>query len=431
MQFRIGARDPVTGLYQVIHPDGTQLLNGIKIFNAVHKEGDLVSVTQRSDGMAILNNINAKEDPQIVETRSKEFGVKPIGYLQGQVFNNEDEEITPIVSIEFEPLSQSEIVAGQNQFFNIRISVNKAQRKDLKVIVAVSGTATSSDYSTSFLGLDSEGNLIVPILGGRLFQNIRIYPIKNPPYKKKTIILQTLRRREYKLSNKTSVTATIKPPVVYRYTVYVYKDIVRSLLYNLRPGNPPPQYYSYTEATTNAGISTYSSGAPLTLIGALAAPDYSRFNEPQIRFQQFAARMYTPVYTIESPIEELPYLPFPGSTYIGSSIYDQLVQNFFKPADQSPDIDLAAYRYLTGLSTSPAGNPCPANYITPLPLINSSEVSEMIGITDFPAPYVVSGDATYWVHFIVDPGYREPQRNFTRPAALSYSFTKEIVPPIV
>jgi hypothetical protein len=98
MQFRIGTRDPVTGLYSVIYPDGSSTLNGIKIFNAAHETGDVVLATRRSDGMMILDSAKAVDiDLGAVLTQgsigSANSVQSPIGnykgYLGGQLFNDE------------------------------------------------------------------------------------------------------------------------------------------------------------------------------------------------------------------------------------------------------------------------------------------------------------------------------------------------------
>jgi hypothetical protein len=91
MQFRIGDRDPVTGLYDVIYPDGSHTRNGIKIFNSAHQSGDLVLATQRSDGMMILDSAKAVESVSGIG-KLEGFGEQPIGYLRGQVWNNEEEK---------------------------------------------------------------------------------------------------------------------------------------------------------------------------------------------------------------------------------------------------------------------------------------------------------------------------------------------------
>ncbi|MGL4617883.1 MAG: hypothetical protein ACRCZS_02315 [Chroococcidiopsis sp.] len=94
MQYRIGKRDPITGLYEVIAPDGGVSLNGIKIFNAETQVGDVVQATQRSDGMMILDGVNGVNAIER-EIGVKDFGGKPRGYLSSQVFNNEDEIVVP------------------------------------------------------------------------------------------------------------------------------------------------------------------------------------------------------------------------------------------------------------------------------------------------------------------------------------------------
>jgi len=216
--------------------------------------------------------------------------------------------------------------------------------------------------------------------------------------------------------------------------MYVYKDIVKTLFYRTNEIVDPNyvnNLYSYTEATqNNSNIFTYVNGTPPILIGASVARDYSRSGEPEIRFQQFAARMYTPVYTLESPVANLPYLSPYDPNFVNQYSYDLLAANFFTPASQSPDIDLPAYRYLTGLSTSPAGNPCPLGYTPPLRLTISDDVFGMVNPTEFPAPYTVLGRGTYWVYFIVDPyPYQsDPQRNFMRVPTPTFSFTREVLP---
>lgn len=85
MQYRIGDRDPVTGLYEVIHPDGSTTPNGIKIFNAAHKVGDPVSAIERSDGKIYLDGQQAFAlDPWVPDGERD-------GYLKGQVWNRPDE----------------------------------------------------------------------------------------------------------------------------------------------------------------------------------------------------------------------------------------------------------------------------------------------------------------------------------------------------
>lgn len=111
MQFRIGDRDPVTGLYGVIYPDGSSTPNGIKIFNAAHQSGDIVLATQRSDGMMILDSAKAFEpSTTTAEIGLRGFGDRPVGYLNGQIFNNEEEskpKDLPIIIKYARPISDS------------------------------------------------------------------------------------------------------------------------------------------------------------------------------------------------------------------------------------------------------------------------------------------------------------------------------------
>jgi hypothetical protein len=95
MEFRIGERDPVTGLYGVIWPDGGVTLNGLKVFNSEHRVGDVVQATERSDGMIILDGLKAETSSLTSATLSERGSFsdrsKRRGYLDGQVFNDEDE----------------------------------------------------------------------------------------------------------------------------------------------------------------------------------------------------------------------------------------------------------------------------------------------------------------------------------------------------
>ncbi len=86
MQFRIGDRDPVTGLYNVIYPDGSSTPNGIKIYNAEHRVGDIVNATKRGDGMIILDNPIAADPSSLTVSAAGNRD----GYLNGQVFNGEE-----------------------------------------------------------------------------------------------------------------------------------------------------------------------------------------------------------------------------------------------------------------------------------------------------------------------------------------------------
>jgi hypothetical protein len=101
MQFRIGSRDPITGLYNVIYPDGSSTPNGIKIYNAAHRIGDPVNATRRSDGMIILDNPVAADPSSL----SVSAAGNQAGYLNGQVFNGEDEAaILDVFIAKFRPL---------------------------------------------------------------------------------------------------------------------------------------------------------------------------------------------------------------------------------------------------------------------------------------------------------------------------------------
>lgn len=221
MQFRIGDRDPVTGLYYVIWPDGSQMLNGLKIFNAAHAVGDVVLATQRSDGMMILDSVKAATDASATVTREfglQKFGEQPVGYLNGQIWNNEDEVILPTVSIEFAPGSLQELapqvdtldqIPYSQRVFVVRIKIDRPQPRDLQVKLGLSGTALSSNYTTVTLPSRALFSGSVKILSGALYADVEIFHSQpNRSGINQTIVLTAISQREYRIS-KQSVTATI------------------------------------------------------------------------------------------------------------------------------------------------------------------------------------------------------------------------------
>ena len=213
MQFRIGDRDPVTGLYNVIWPDGSSTLNGVKIFNAAHAVGDVVLATQRSDGMMILDSAKAVSVSTTItnDFGLVKFGEKPTGYLAGQVFNNEDEPILPIVSVEFAPGSPTELAPG-NGLFTIRIATSRAQNRDLRVLCEFTGTASSNEYTINGINDSVAGERAIIILAGQQFIDITIEPTTgNQPVADETIIISLATNANYRLGY-SFVTATIKLP---------------------------------------------------------------------------------------------------------------------------------------------------------------------------------------------------------------------------
>ena len=208
MIYRIGDRDPVTGLYDVIWPDGSFTRNGVKIFNSAHEFGDVVLATQRSDGMMILDGVKATVT-EVVNTSFTlgGFGEKPVGYLNGQVFNNEDEVILPIVSVKFAPGIPEELAPGAGDFV-VRIKIDRPQRKDLRVRLEFTGTAIAADYTTVGLAADSPTVPIVIIPAGGNFADITITPASSVD-SAKTIIVTAMQLREYRIGQDKSVTATI------------------------------------------------------------------------------------------------------------------------------------------------------------------------------------------------------------------------------
>jgi hypothetical protein len=207
MQYRIGDRDPVTGLYDVIHPDGSATRNGIKIFNSAHEFGDVVLATQRSDGMMILDGVKATLTEVVTNSFGLGgFGEKPVGYLAGQVFNNEEEVILPTVSIDFAPGSPTELEPGAGDFV-VRIKIDRPQRKDLRVKCELAGTAAIGDYTVS--GLD--GDLIAIVPAGADYFDITIAPIGNFLGVNETVVITAIQASGYKVGLSKEVTATLLP----------------------------------------------------------------------------------------------------------------------------------------------------------------------------------------------------------------------------
>lgn len=206
MQFRIGDRDPVTGLYDVIWPDGSFTRNGMKIFNSAHEFGDVVQVTRRSDGMLILDGVKAADtdgSTPLTEIGLKGFGEKPVGYLNGQVFNNEEEVILPVVSIDFAPNSPEELEPGDGTFV-FRLKLDRVRGKETKVKCKISGTADESDYTIDS-GLT---DLIASIPAGSEFVDIEISPLVTAVGG--TIIIE-IAPGSYRINtSKDSITGTIQ-----------------------------------------------------------------------------------------------------------------------------------------------------------------------------------------------------------------------------
>jgi hypothetical protein len=205
MQFRIGDRDPVTGLYDVIYPDGSHTRNGIKIFNSAHEFGDVVSPTERSDGMMILDGVKATLT-EVVTNRFglNGFGEKPVGYLAGQVFNDGEEVILPTVSIEFAPGSPEELAPGAGDFV-VRIKIDRPQRRDLRVKCELSGTAASGDYAVA--GLDGDSIAIIP--AGAEYFDVAITPTQNQSGASETVVVTVVQSSGYRIGQSNNVSATI------------------------------------------------------------------------------------------------------------------------------------------------------------------------------------------------------------------------------
>lgn len=60
---QIGDRDPLTGRYEVIYPDGGANPNGVKVTNAWLKPGDVVLLSPRTDGVIAIESDKATSPP--------------------------------------------------------------------------------------------------------------------------------------------------------------------------------------------------------------------------------------------------------------------------------------------------------------------------------------------------------------------------------
>lgn len=262
MQFRIGDRDPVTGLYGVIYPDGSSTLNGIKIFNAAHQIGDIVLATQRSDGMMILDSAKAFEPSTTAtaETGLNGFGDKPVGYLNGQVFNNEEDAILPTVSIVFAPGSLTELQPGAGNFV-IRIKVDRSQRRDLRIKCELTGSAGIGDYTIS--GLDNDSIATIP--AGSLFFDLIITPIQNQSGTNEAIVIKVVLLERYKISQDNTVTAIILVPIP-------------TVSLNFAPGSPTelaPFLGSFVLRVSINLVQANDLSVTLNLIGTASPNDYT------------------------------------------------------------------------------------------------------------------------------------------------------------
>lgn len=216
MEFRIGGRDPVTGLYDVIWPDGGATRNGIKIFNAAHQTGDVVLTTRRSDGMMILDGVKAADvatstSPLTVSlipsgAFSSTFGGGGVGYLQGQVWNDEA-VVVPTISIDFAPDSLESLREGQG-FFVVRVSIDRPQNSDLKFRVDLSGSAEYLvDYTISEDPLED-----IVIEAGQWYIDINMSPIIDALYEQIEDITIDLRGSSaYRLGIDHSIVLRILP----------------------------------------------------------------------------------------------------------------------------------------------------------------------------------------------------------------------------
>lgn len=146
MELRIGERDPNTGLYHVIWPDGSTTLNGRKISNAEHQVGDLMRASEGSDGIILLEGASAIEIEPWVPDGEKD------GYLGGQVWNRPDEEI----GLSFETESTFCRPGGR---IDIVAKFDRRLEQRTKIYPRLTGTAV---YGTNYNIIDGPGTIEAP-----------------------------------------------------------------------------------------------------------------------------------------------------------------------------------------------------------------------------------------------------------------------------
>lgn len=228
MEFRIGERDPVTGLYGVIWPDGGVTLNGLKVFNSEHRVGDVVQATERSDGMIILDGLKAAAVTSAAVTSASLSDRR--GYLNGQVFNNEDEDLINL-SIDLAP-NVNPIQPEGGGTFAVRVRLNRSLRNEFRFRVDLSGSATYLvDYAIS---IDPNEDVIIPAGAG--FIDLIIIALNDVLDEDLETVVVSIRQVSRCRVVKSSVFVTIRPSefsyLIYsRYTNLVYVGNEGSLEY--------------------------------------------------------------------------------------------------------------------------------------------------------------------------------------------------------
>ncbi len=243
MQFRIGDRDPKTGLYNVIWPDGSQTLNGIKIFNSAHQSGDPVLATQRSDGMLILDSKTAII-PEVVI--GNPLAPEPDGYLFGQVFNKPGEDLL-LLYLQIGTLSNgasdpvfapyqttASVRQDENEqlLFAFILRNDRPTPKDLLVRYQIGGTAQETqDYTIA----ESAGSLTLP--GGQYYHYIYVTPVDTPGLRLTAPVTVALTLLDGKYTKYNPyVVGTITP----RTTLRTYTITTESFAVNPTPPYPAP-----------------------------------------------------------------------------------------------------------------------------------------------------------------------------------------------
>jgi hypothetical protein len=163
------------------------MLNGIKVFNSEHQSGDVVEATRRSDGMWILDGQKAADVP-VVDAGIRKFGEQPIGYLNGQVFNAEEDDLLRL-SVDTAPDSPAS-APEDGGMFTVRVWLNRPTTRQFRFRLSLSGSATYLvDYTIS---VDIDEDII--IAAGEAYKDIELIAILDEDTGPDETIIVTIER---------------------------------------------------------------------------------------------------------------------------------------------------------------------------------------------------------------------------------------------
>jgi hypothetical protein len=101
---RIGDRDPLTGNYSALYPDGSETANGRKLYDAHSVKGDMATGLPLTDGTIGLLGQKGQLSPLTLPEQEGVRGIATqgalkdnnVGYINGQVWNYEEEVVEEI-----------------------------------------------------------------------------------------------------------------------------------------------------------------------------------------------------------------------------------------------------------------------------------------------------------------------------------------------